>query len=80
MLEIFIIDGNKVEIEVLQKTFKAELVDVTSYTDQWKNFIHSGFRFLIMQVKTIGYEETFTTYQIIGENEGVLILKSIENG
>lgn len=78
MLENFIIDGNKVEIEVLQKTFKAELLDVTSYSDTWKKYIHSGLRFLIMQIKNASKEEVNVTYQIIGDNEGILILKSIE--
>ena len=80
MLENFIIDGNKVEIDVLQKTFTAELLDVTSFSDKWKNYIHSGLQFLVMQIKHIDKDKSTKTFQIIGENEGTLILKSINNG
>jgi hypothetical protein len=79
MLEKFIIDGNYVEIEVLRKVIKSELLDVTSFSDTWINYIHSGLQFLQIQRKHIDENEIFETFQIIGENEGVLILKTIEN-
>ena len=80
MLETFIIDGNKVAIEVSEKTLRAELIEVTSFSDNWKNYIHSGLRFLEIHVKRIDNDETTETFQIIGENEGTLVLKSIRNG
>lgn len=80
MREKFILDGNKVEIEVLRKTFKVELLDVTSHTDQWTKYIHSGLLFLNLLIKTNNNEETNVTYQIMGENEGTLTLRSIKNG
>lgn len=80
MLENFIIDGNIVELEVLKKTYKAELLDVTSCSDKWKNYIHSGLRFLNIETGKIWKVEANVTYQIIGEKEGVLILKTLKDG
>ena len=79
MLEKFIIDGSKIEIEVLEKTFKSELLDVTSFSDKWKKYIHSGLRFLEIKVRCIDNNEATETFQIIGNNKDTLILKSIKN-
>lgn len=79
MLENFIIDGNKVELEVLQKTYIAELLDVTSCSDEWRNYIHSGLRFLKLQIGNNGKIEADLTYQIISEEKGVLILKTLRD-
>ena len=78
MTENFIIDGNKVEIEVSQKIFTADLLNVTAFSDRWEKHIHSGFRFLRIEGKQIGKKKIHATFQIIGNNEGVLVLKSVK--
>jgi hypothetical protein len=79
MLETFVIDGIRVEIEVSCKNFSAELLEVTSFTDSWRTYIHSGYRFLRIQGKPIGENEINKTFQIIAKKEEVLILKSLGN-
>jgi hypothetical protein len=77
MLETFIIDGSRVEIDVSYKIFTADLLEVTSFTDSWRNYIHSGRRFLKLQGKLIGEGEIKKVYQIIGTKADVLVLKSL---
>lgn len=77
MLETFVIDGISVEIEVSYKKFSAELLEVTSFTDSWSTYIHSGYRFLRIRGNAAGKSEINETFQIIGKNEGGLVLKSL---
>jgi hypothetical protein len=79
MLETFIIDGNRVEIEVSSKIFSSKLLEVTSFTDSWRNYIHSGHRFLKIEGKLISKSEINETFLIIDAKAEVLVLKSLTN-
>ena len=78
MLESFVVDGKLVELEIFQKTYRAELLNVTSCSDECENYIHSGLRFLDIQTGNLEEIKTDITYQIIGEEEGMLILKTLK--
>lgn len=77
MLESFVIDGIRVDIEVSYKKFSADLLEVTSFTDSWRIYIPNGYRFLRIRGKLIGKHEINETFQIIDKNAEVLILKSL---
>jgi hypothetical protein len=77
MLEKFIIDRKLVEINVIEKIFRTELINVTTHSDKWENYIKSGLQFLSLLYVENGIGETRVDYLITGDFSEILILESI---
>lgn len=77
MLETFIIDGKKTEVNVLRRISNAELLEVTSYSDRVRNYIHSGFHFMKLEGRSIDGNEINDTFLILGKIDGLLSIKKL---
>jgi hypothetical protein len=79
MLETFIIDGKKTEINVLRRMSKAELLEVTAYSDRVRNYIHSGFHFIKIEGRSTDGYEIDETFLVLGKKDGLLSIKKLTN-
>lgn len=79
MLETFIIDGNRTEVVILRRISKAELLEVTSFSDKIRNYIHSGFQFLKLEGKSTDGCEINGIFQIVDRKDGLLNLRKLTN-
>ena len=69
LFQTFIIDGKRNEIEVLFEEFFSISIDITTYSDSWRQYIPSGQQFL----KIIGNNENNRI------NETFLIIEKTNN-
>lgn len=77
MLETFIIDGDRTEVIIQYRSFKAELLEVTTFSDKWRNYIHSGLQFLKIEGKSTDGHEVNGTFQILERKDGILHLRKM---
>jgi len=79
MLETYIIDGVTTEVIILKKSINAEVVEVTTFTDRARNYIHSGYNFLKLQGKTTNGEEINSLFVVVGKKEDILEVEALAN-
>ena len=79
MIETYIINGATTEVIIIKKYFHAEVVEVTTFTDKTRSYIHSGYNFLKLRGKTIDGEEINSLFVVVGKKEDILEVKTLAN-
>jgi len=79
MLETYIINGVTTEVIILKKSINAEVVEVTTFTDKTRNYIHSGYNFLKLQGKTTNGEEINSLFVVVGKKEDIVDVEALAN-